>query len=295
MLRSTLLLTLIFCGARQSAWPADSYTSEIEGWRKRYDRDLLGPDGPYTFVARFVPKPGISSLGHDRTNDLVLPIEQAPAHAGKIEWPGRESATLRLEPGVEAIVDGKPVSEVQFSKPVTVTIGAMQLLLRFRELELRIAVKDTNARMRREAKPSVWFPIDQRYRITADWAPFPGIKTIRIPDNDGGSRVWKSPGHASFAVDGKNLELLGTLTPDEKQLSFFFRDNTAAHETYGAGRFLEAELPKNGKVVLDFNKAYNPSCAFNPLYICPIPPKENHLAVRIPAGELNNPHQGEAH
>src|SRR5438045_5888491 len=97
-------------------------------------------------------------------------------------------------------------------------------------------------------------------------------RTLRVPDNDGSSRVWKSPGYASFVLDGQNLKLQALLTPDGKELSFLFRDATAGKETYGAGRFLEADLSKSGKVIVDFNKAYNPSCAFNPLYICPIPP-----------------------
>jgi uncharacterized protein len=81
----------------------------------------------------------------------------------------------------------------------------------------------------------------------------------------------------------------------QKEMTFFFRDATAGHETYGAGRFLEADLPKGGKVVLDFNEAYNPFCAFNGLYICPIPAKENHFSVRMPAGELKYPSKDAAH
>jgi uncharacterized protein (DUF1684 family) len=96
-------------------------------------------------------------------------------------------------------------------------------------------------------------------------------------------------------LDGKNFKLQPVLSSDGKELSFWFRDATAGQETYGAGRFLETDLPQNGKVVIDFNKAYNPYCAFNTLYVCPIPPKENHLAVRIPVGERNYLHEGGVH
>jgi hypothetical protein len=68
-------------------------------------------------------------------------------------------------------------------------------------------------------------------------------------------------------------------------LIFLFKDQTAGKETYGAGRFVEAVMPKDGKVILDFNRAYNPWCAVNPYAACPIPPKENRLAVRVEAGE----------
>ena len=289
---TALVLAFFACMGERPAWPADSYSADIGSWRKQYGRDLLAPDGPFSLVARWTPKRGVSSVGRDSSNELVVPVEAAPARIGRIEWLEGASATLRLEPGIRATVQGKPVSEIRISEPVTVTVGEIQLVLRFRETELRVTLKDLNARTRKEAKPSVWFAVDQRYRITADWVPFPEPKTIRIPDNDGGSRGWKSPGYASFALDGKNLTMQAILTPDGKELSFLFRDGTAGKETYGAGRFLETDLPKNGKVIVDFNKAYNPSCAFNPLYVCPIPPKENHLAMRIPAGERNYPHPG---
>jgi uncharacterized protein len=74
---------------------------------------------------------------------------------------------------------------------------------------------------------------------------------------------------------------------EDKQLFFIFRDLTSGKTTYGAGRFLYADPPVEGKIVLDFNKAYNPPCAFTPYATCPLPPKQNRLQVKIEAGELN--------
>ncbi len=94
-----------------------------------------------------------------------------------------------------------------------------------------------------------------------------------------------SPGYVEFEISGQKLRL----TPVEEspgELSFIFRDLTSGKETYGSGRFLDTALGKDGEVVLDFNKAYNPPCAFTPYATCPLPPKENRLAVRIEAGEL---------
>ncbi|HYN00995.1 MAG TPA: DUF1684 domain-containing protein, partial [Vicinamibacteria bacterium] len=71
-----------------------------------------------------------------------------------------------------------------------------------------------------------------------------------------------------------------------EQLFFILRDQTSGKETYGAGRFLYADLPKAGKVVLDFNKAYNPPCAFTPYATCPLPPPQNWMPVRVEAGEM---------
>ena len=96
----------------------------------------------------------------------------------------------------------------------------------------------------------------------------------------------ESPGYAVFQLKGKQYHLRPILEePGAKELFYIFRDETAAKETYGAGRFFYSDMPKDGKVVLDFNKAYNPPCAFTPYATCPLPPAENRLAVRIEAGE----------
>ena len=100
-----------------------------------------------------------------------------------------------------------------------------------------------------------------------------------------------SPGYAVFQLHGKEYRLRPYLeTADAKELFYVFRDLTAAKETYGAGRFLYSAMPEDGHVVLDFNKAYNPPCAFTPYATCPLPPAENRLAVRIEAGEKKYGH-----
>src|SRR5439155_27166177 len=101
-----LILPLLACIDQRPVWPADSYGAEIRSWRKNYDRGLLAPDGPFSLVARWTPKRGVSSIGRDGSNDLVVPIETAPSRIGKIGWREGASATLRLEPGVHATVEG---------------------------------------------------------------------------------------------------------------------------------------------------------------------------------------------
>ena len=97
------------------------------------------------------------------------------------------------------------------------------------------------------------------------------------------------PGYVTFRLNGDTLRLDPVISG--KELFFMFKDGTSGRETYGAGRFLEADMPKAGKVVLDFNKAYNPYCAFDPYTSCPIPPKQNTLQTRIEAGEKYSGHK----
>ena len=95
-----------------------------------------------------------------------------------------------------------------------------------------------------------------------------------------------SPGHVVFTINGREVQLDPVLEePGAKELFFIFRDATAGKETYPAGRFLYSDMPKDGRVVLDFNKAYSPPCAFTSFATCPLPPKQNRLDVRIEAGE----------
>ncbi|HEV7715336.1 MAG TPA: DUF1684 domain-containing protein, partial [Steroidobacteraceae bacterium] len=98
----------------------------------------------------------------------------------------------------------------------------------------------------------------------------------------------ESPGAVVFTRGGKEWRLDTVLEePDAQELFVMFADSTSGKETYGAGRFMYPPLPKNGIVRLDFNKAYNPPCAFNDFATCPLPPWQNRLALRVEAGEKN--------
>jgi uncharacterized protein (DUF1684 family) len=96
----------------------------------------------------------------------------------------------------------------------------------------------------------------------------------------------EAPGIVKLTIDGKEISLEPVVEdPNEPSLWFIFKDQTSAKETYGGGRFLYSEMPKDGKVVVDFNQAYNPPCAFTPYATCPLPPKQNWMPIRVEAGE----------
>jgi uncharacterized protein (DUF1684 family) len=95
-----------------------------------------------------------------------------------------------------------------------------------------------------------------------------------------------APGYVRFSLHGQELTLEPMLESlDDDQYFFIFRDGTSGKETYGAGRYLYTDVAQNGRVILDFNKAYNPPCAFTAFATCPLPPPQNRLPVRIEAGE----------
>jgi uncharacterized protein len=108
---------------------------------------------------------------------------------------------------------------------------------------------------------------------------------IVMQTTTGGTQVYRRAGKVHFQIDGRDAEITLYESVDQEDLFVPFRDATSGKETYGAGRYLEVERPKEGRVVVDFNDAYNPYCAYNPKWSCPIPPGENWLSVSVRAGE----------
>jgi uncharacterized protein (DUF1684 family) len=127
--------------------------------------------------------------------------------------------------------------------------------------------------------------------VVARFVEPPSEKRIWIANVLGGATKMRSPGTALFELGGRELGLDAVLEADDaEELFFIFKDATARHETYGAGRFLYAARPRDGKLILDFNRAVSPPCAYTPYATCPLPPDQNVLPVRIEAGERISGH-----
>ncbi|MEM1135215.1 MAG: DUF1684 domain-containing protein [Bacteroidota bacterium] len=135
-----------------------------------------------------------------------------------------------------------------------------------------------------------YFPVNPAYRIIADFEKFPVPQSIEVNTTKNMPRILKKHGVAKFQLNNITHELVVLKSMDrlaDKILFIPFVDDTSGGSTYGAGRYLDAEMSGNNKIILDFNTAYNPYCAYNPTYECPLPPKENYLATKIEAGEKN--------
>jgi hypothetical protein len=168
-------------------------------------------------------------------------------------------------------------------------VGRLSLFVIQRSDKFGIRLKDPDSQYRREFKGIETYPAQEEYQVTAKWVAAP--EKMPILNVIGQTESMDSPGYAVFTLHGQEYRLRPYLeTPGAKELFYVFRDQTSAKETYGAGRFLYSAMPLDGKVVLDFNKAYNPPCAFTPYATCPLPPPENRLAVRIEAGEKKYGH-----
>lgn len=137
-----------------------------------------------------------------------------------------------------------------------------------------------------------YFPVDPKYRIVADLIPIENKKLVTLKTNDGKEERYQEYAYAEFDLDQFHNKLviyeMMDMGPYRGKLFLAFGDATSANETYGAGRYLDvAKTPGATTITLDFNKAYNPYCAYIDSFSCPLPPPENLLNVAIRAGEKN--------
>jgi uncharacterized protein (DUF1684 family) len=249
------------------------FEDEIAQWRRARETALQAEGGWLTVSGLFWLHPGANTFGSDPGNEIALP--DGPAQAGVFEL--REGAVSVAMRGESARRELKPDSDV-------VKVGRLSLLPIRRGERLGIRLKDPESPARKAFHGLDYFPASEAWRVTARWIAEP--REIPILNVLGQTEASHCPGYAAFRIGGQDLRLYPILEePDAQELFYVFRDQTSGRETYAASRFLYSPLPKGGQVVLDFNKAVNPPCAFTAYATCPLPPVENRLPVRIEAGE----------
>jgi uncharacterized protein (DUF1684 family) len=269
-----------------------SYRAQIENWRQHREEGLKSENGWLTVAGLFWLKEGESTMGTGRENNFVLPPGSAPAKVGTFGFHGGKTV-FQAAPGVAVTVNGKPVSTASLAadsagSPDVLRIGNLSMFVIQRGSRFGVRLKDKDAGALRKFTGTHWFPAAEEYRVTAKFVPYNPPKKIAVPNILGDVDQEDSPGYAEFTLKGRQFRLDPVSEGDV--LFFIFKDLTSGKETYPPGRFLYADLPKNGEVVLDFNQAVNPPCAFTPYATCPLPPAQNQLPVRIEAGELRYGH-----
>lgn len=289
-----IFLSLIAIAIAQSKLPADSantdYASEFEQWRTERLKEINGDDGWNTLVGLFWLNQGQNRFGSDPSGEIVLPRNRAPLFAGSLWLNGKD---LRLKATAKAglTVDGAPVTNIALQsdadgKPTVLKLGSLKLFVIKRGDKLGLRVKDTQNPARSHFAGLDYFSLDPKWRIQARFEPYGPPKTVPIANVLGMIDNMTSPGAAVFEVNGKSYRLDAVLEKGEEHLFIIFADQTTGKETYGGGRYLYADPPgADGKLIVDFNKAHNPPCAFTKFATCPLPPRQNRLALRIEAGE----------
>lgn len=270
------------------------YVDEIEKWRADLETRLKAEDGWLTVAGLGWLEPGDTRFGSDPSLKLVLPAG-TPALTGIFRFDGERVQVIPM-PNVVLTVGDQPVLNATLlqddsSGPADIVrLGDVSMTVIKRGDRYGVRMRDKNSKLRREFTHRKWFPVDAKYRVEASYKPYAKPIARRIPTVlDGVVEDHEAVGIAEFALNGEKLAL--EALKSGKQLFFVFRDKTANKQTYGAARFLYATAPAAaGKIELDFNKAYNPPCAFNPYTTCPLPVKQNILPVAVEAGELKYDH-----
>lgn len=283
-------------GARKDEFPATdanaAYLASVEQWRGERAERLRDPDGWLSFTGSGQVAEGASSVGSAPGNAIVVP--KGPVKWGTLHL---DAGALRFEaePGSGLTIAGKPFDSAPLSTqldkggPTAVYAGKQRFYVvrtgevygwRFRDPESPALAAFTGV---------PHFPVDPSWRIEAAWQAYAQpVKTDLVTSN-GTIEQGEIPGEASFDRDGRHFTLRPIVEEGETELFFIIADRTSGKETYGGARFLYADPPRDGKIVLDFNRAQNPPCALNGHVVCPTAPPENRLPMRVEAGEKTYP------
>ncbi|RKI00939.1 DUF1684 domain-containing protein, partial [Corallococcus praedator] len=277
------------CHAWVAATQAEDVVAATQAWHAQRVQQLAKEDGWLTLVGLTWLKEGEQTAGSAPDSTVRLPAS-VPAKAGTFV---REGTTVRFQPaaGVVFTKDGQPftggaLKTDEKGAPDVLRLGSVNFQVIHRGDKLGVRVKDAEAPARKQFHGIPTYAPSAAWKVEARLVPDPASRTITVPNVLGTQDQMPSPGALVFTVAGKEYRLLPVQDEGSDELFIIFGDETNRDTTYGAGRFLSAPLPDpSGRVVLDFNRAYNPPCAFSAFATCPLPPRGNRLALRVEAGE----------
>ena len=288
-----LFTVLAGCGGGEVATTPE-YVAEIDAFHAERVAALRTDTGWLTLVGLHPLEGERLTLGSAPDADVRL-IDKAPARIGVLEQ-GPDGVTLTADPASQLSIEGTVLADpvvLQPDVPGPPTVVAAGDLL-FHVIERGgkrfLRVKDTKHPQLAEFKGIERFPVDVRWRVTARLVPHDPPRGVMVPNVLGQLDESPSPGVLVFELAGRECRLTPIGGPGE-ELFLVFADATSGDTTYGGGRFLSADAPDaDGRVVLDFNRAENPPCAFSSFATCPLPPDGNVLDVAVTAGEKTYGH-----
>ena len=275
------------CGLQEQKIDTAAHTADVQQWQKTRAERLAKEDSWLTLI-------GLHWL-KDGENEVTLNKPGAPPVRLT-----RSGATTLLHPDPSMTVDGKPLAgdtpllaDADENGPTLVQMGSVRFNVIKRGERYGLRVKDAESETRTHFKGLEYYPIDSKWRVEARYEAYHPPKKIPITDITGMTSDNIAPGAIVFEIDGQEHRLDPILEEGSTDYFIIFRDATSKDTTYPAGRYLYAQPPKDGKIIVDFNKAYNPPCAFTDYATCPLPPLQNRLPARIEAGEKK--YAGAAH
>ncbi len=270
------------------------YVDAINQWRDSVEKSLRRDNGWLTLAGRFIMKPGLNTFGTAPTNDIVFPAElkgTGPEVIGSITVDAaNKSVTLKLAEGVSMTSSGKPFTGERTLKYDSanrdwVSLGRISMHIIERDGRYVLRLADNESMVRKNFPGRVWYDINPAFKVNAKFVPYPPGKKLSIVNVIDEVSEEPCPGYVEFRLKGRKYKM--DVVGEDEGMFFVMRDGTSGDTTYRPSRFLYVDKkPKpNETFQLDFNKTYNPPCAFSEFTTCPLPPEQNILKTRIEAGE----------
>lgn len=284
------------CNSSEKIDPA--YLQKVEDWHARRITSLTKPDSWLSLAGLFWLKEGENSFGGSESNRIQFPVDKAPPQMGTF-FLTDGIVSVRINSGVSVFHDDKKIVTMTMTKdsdgsPTILTHASLSWYIIKRGEKLGVRLKDSENYQLKNFSGIDRFPVNSKWKIRAKFEAYEKLRTIEIPNVLGAISSKPSPGKLIFEFDGRSYSLDPLAEPDDKRWFIIFSDQTSGVETYGAGRFLYIDAPgEDGTAIIDFNLAYNPPCVFTPYATCSLPPEQNHLSLRVTAGEKN--YQGYEH
>ena len=280
------------CSSGEAQVESGAYEQEILQWRIERLANLKAPFGYLNLVGLYWLEDGTTLIGAAADNDIVFP-DHAASYVGQLQV-SAEGVVLSANPDADVHYEGIPVDSILISddttgKPVALTHGSLAWTIIKRDGRFALRLRDFEHPALDNFAPLSYYPIDPALRVSAILQPFAEPKILNVNTTIAGLGYRpESPGTLAFEVGAVMHELEAYKSGD--RLFLVFADQTSGRETYPAGRFVYTSWPDDeGRTILDFNKSYNPPCAFNAFATCPVASPRNRLKTRIEAGEIYDP------
>ncbi|MEP7028168.1 MAG: DUF1684 domain-containing protein [Candidatus Eisenbacteria bacterium] len=240
-----------------------------------------------TILREDVPREGWLTIGSAPDNGVVLADTSVAPHHARVRIDGPGFRVEALDPGAAFDLKGEAKREADLP-PSTIGVGRFRVRLSYQNAPAVIVFDPARPKSAAFQGPTYW-PYARRYRAIVPLARESRPDTVWIESSQGQPRPALRVGRFALRVDGMPVRLAAyrLLEPGvgNEDLGLFFMDATCGRGSYHGGRYVDVEKQPDGLYLVDLNRAYNPSCAYSPHYNCPIPPLENRLSIRIPAGE----------
>jgi len=266
----------------------EEYITSVKKWRQEVNNNLRRENGWLALAGLFWLRRGENIIGSSPDSDIRLPA-RAPRRIGTFEFDGN-NVTLNVELDIPIEVNGVVARTAlldadQEDVPSFITFNDMRMVVVRRSKGVGIRLWDNTREQRQTFPDREWYPVKEELRVPASFIRYDVPKIVKMPDILGAILDERMEGYVRFELSGKRHELIVSELPD-RRLFIQFMDQTNGDPTYPSGRYHYTDAHENGKVFIDFNKAYSPPCAFTDYATCTFPPQENHLHVKVEAGEI---------